>query len=149
MESYTIIWLVMAVVLGAIEATTATLTTVWMAIAALIVAVIAEIGASVYAQLLVFVTVSAVLVLLTRPLARKFVSKKAVPTNADRIISTKGVVVKEISFNNNSGQIKVLGQIWSAKSEDGQVIPEGTEIMVTRLEGVRAVVERAEEMQTV
>ncbi len=149
MEGYTIIWLVMAVVLGTIEATTATLTTVWMAIAALIVAVIAEIGASVSAQLLVFVIISAVLVLLTRPLAKKFVSKKAVHTNADRIISTKGVVIKEISFNNNSGQIKVLGQIWSAKSEDGQVIPEGTEIVVTRLEGVCAVVESAEEMQTV
>ena len=149
MEGYTMIWLVMAVVLGAIEATTATLTTVWMAIAALIVAVIAEIGASVSAQLLVFVTVSAVLVLLTRPLARKFVSKKAVPTNADRIISTKGVVTKEILFNDDPGQIKVLGQIWSAKSEDGQVIPKGTEIVVTRLEGVCAVVERAEEMQTV
>lgn len=148
MNNFAMFWLAIAVIFGVIEATTSTLTTIWMAIAAAFTAIIAAFGVPVAPQFLVFAIVSAVLVILTRPLARRVLSKNTVPTNADRIISAKGVVIERISSLNESGQIKVMGQIWSAKSETDDDIPEGTVVVVTGLEGVRAVVEKAEELQT-
>ena len=149
MSAYTVFWLVLTVVFGAVEASTANLTTIWMAVSALITAVVSAVSdISVTFQLLIFAIVAAILVLSTRPLAKKLISKK-VPTNADRIVDEKGVVIKTISSIENAGQIKVLGQIWSAKSAACEEIPEGETVVVKRLEGVFAVVEKVEELQKV
>lgn len=120
-----------------------------MAVAALsaaIISAVSDISATV--QLLIFAIISALLVLATRPLAKKFISKN-IPTNADRIIDQKGIVIKAISSIENSGQIKVLGQIWSAKSNSEEEISEGETIVIKGLEGVFAVVEKVEELQKV
>jgi membrane protein implicated in regulation of membrane protease activity len=148
-NSYTIFWLLFAVVLGVIEAATPTLTTIWLAIGALVVAVISALEVSFITQIFVFAVCSAVLVLLTRPLVKKFVARKIVATNADRIISLTGIVIEDISAINHTGLIKVMGQTWSAKSLDGEDIPQNTEVVVNHLEGVRAVVKRAGCLQEV
>ncbi len=146
MTVYTVCWIVIAVFLGVIEATTATLTTIWMAIAALITAGVSALGAPILAQLITFAVVSAALVIFTRPLAKKFLDGKIVPTNADRIISAKGVVVKEILPEEDMGQIKVKGQVWSARSYSKEPIAEGEDIVVLKIEGVCAIVEKAEKL---
>lgn len=140
MNNGVIFWLIVAVVLGMIEAATANLVTVWAAIAALAAAVCAAFGAGGYALFAVFVVVTAVLLILTRPLAKRIMLKKAVPTNADRIIGAEGIVTERIKPLENKGQIKVMGQVWSAKSADDKVIEVGTKVTVTALEGVKAVV---------
>ena len=140
MNNGVIFWLIVAVVLGMIEAATANLVTVWAAIAALAAAVCAAFGAGGYALFAVFVVVTAVLLILTRPLAKQIMLKKAVPTNADRIIGAEGIVTERIKPLENKGQIKVMGQVWSAKSADDKVIEVGTKVTVTALEGVKAVV---------
>ena len=40
-----------------------------------------------------------------------------------------------------TGQINVLGQVWTARSELGVVIPAGTQVKVRRIEGVKVFVE--------
>ncbi|MDE6123912.1 MAG: NfeD family protein, partial [Eubacterium sp.] len=42
------------------------------------------------------------------------------------------------------GQVKVDNQIWSARSEDGSQIAEGTKVNVLRIEGVKLIVSAAE-----
>ena len=128
MNNGVIFWLIVAVVLGMIEAATANLVTVWAAIAALAAAVCAAFGAGGYALFAVFVV------------AKQIMLKKAVPTNADRIIGAEGIVTERIEPLENKGQIKVMGQVWSAKSADDKVIEVGTKVTVTALEGVKAVV---------
>lgn len=147
MNSYTVFWLIIAVVLGVTEVSTINLTTIWFALAAFATAIFAAFGFEIMPQLLIFAVLSAVLVALTRPLAKRLMGKTIVPTNADRIISAKGIVIEEINSAENTGQIKVLGQIWSAKSEDGNNITVGSSVTVTSLEGVRAVVKCAEVLQ--
>ncbi|MDO4744233.1 MAG: NfeD family protein [Clostridia bacterium] len=149
MQEYAIFWIMLAVVFGIIEACTANLTTVWMAIAAMLVAVFAALGMGAAAQPIAFVAIAAVLVVLTRPLAKRVLGKKAVATNADRIISQKGIVTEKIDPIENSGRVKVMGQSWAAKSESGEAIAEGTEVTVKRLEGVSAVVEPVKVRQIV
>ena len=149
MTVYTICWLAAMVIFGVIEAATATLTTIWMAIAALLAAGISAFNVPILVQLLSFAVVSAVLVIFTRPLAKRFLDGKIVPTNADRIINAKGVVVKEILPEEGMGQIKVMGQVWSAKSNDKEPISQGEDIVVLGIEGVCAIVERSEKLQKV
>ena len=140
MNTWSVIWLIAAVVLGVVEVSTVNLITLWFAVSALVVAVIAAFGAGAGVQITVFIVVSAILVIATRPLARRFLNRRTVATNADRIISAKGVVVEEINSIKGSGQVKVMGQVWSAKSANGENIADGTAVTVVALEGVKVVV---------
>lgn len=139
-----IFWLVIAVVFGVIEAMTATLVTIWFAASALITALLAIFVNNTFVLFTVFVVLSAVLVAATRPVTKRFLNKKAVATNADRIILAKGTVLKRLDPIQNTGQVSVMGQVWSAKSADGEAIEVGTTVIVKALEGVRVVVEKAE-----
>ena len=138
------IWLIIAVVLGVIEASTSTLVTIWFALAALIVAGIAIFVENIWVLFAIFIIISAVLVVITRPLTKRFLNKKTVATNADRIILAKGIVTEKIDLIQNTGQVRVLGQIWSAKAVDGEPIEVDAIVMIKALEGVKVVVERAE-----
>lgn len=145
MNGNAIFWLALAVVLGAIEASTANLITVWFAVSALVVAILAALGISGSALPVIFVVLAAILVVATRPLTKSFLSKKAVATNADRIISATGTVIVDIDPVENAGQVKVMGQIWSAKTADGTPLETGTAVRIVALEGVRVVVEKISE----
>ncbi len=140
MNTLTVVWLIVAVVLGVVEASTVNLITLWFAVSALVAALIAAFGAGVGVQITVFIVVSAILVVATRPLAKRFLNRKIVATNADRIISAQGVVVEEINSVKGIGQVKVMGQVWSAKSANGDNIADGTDVKVVALEGVKVVV---------
>ncbi len=141
MNTQTIFWLSLAVVLGLIEASTSNLVTLWPAIAALLTAVFALLGISNLWLAIIFVVLSAILLICTRPLVKKFVTKNTVATNADRIIGAEGIVTCRIDPIENSGQVKIYGQIWSAKSRLNNPIEENTLVTVVALEGVKAVVE--------
>ncbi len=145
MNGYAIFWLALAIVLGVIEASTANLITVWFAVSALVVSIIAALGVNGVALPVIFVVLAAILVVATRPLTRRFLGKKAVATNADRIISATGTVIVDIDPVENAGQVKVMGQIWSAKTVDGAPLETGTAVRIVALEGVRVVVERINE----
>ena len=140
MTYWTIVWIATAVVLGIIETTTVNLITIWFAISALVTAVFSAFDMAVGAQITIFIILSAILVLSTRPLAKKFVAGKAVPTNADRVIAKDGIVIQKIDKIENSGQVKVMGQVWSAKTKNGETLEENTPVVVEDLEGVRVVV---------
>ncbi len=140
MSGTTIFWLLLTVVLIIIEAATPMLVCIWSAIGALAACVIAALGTPLWLQIVIFVAISVVLIILTRPLAKKYVTKKAIATNADRVIGAEGIVIQKIDSIENSGQIKVLGQVWSAKSENGEIVETGAHVTITALEGVKAIV---------
>ena len=133
-------WLIMTIVFIIIEAATPGLVCIWLAAGAAITFVFALFDLPLWLQIIVFIVSSIALIIVTRPLAKKYVYKKTVATNADRIIGAEGIVTHIIDPIDNQGQVKVMGQIWSAKSKDNIVLQEGTEITVTALEGVKAVV---------
>ena len=55
------------------------------------------------------------------------------------------MVVETIDNDVPSGQVKANGQIWTARSADGSIIPEGEHIKVCRIEGVKLIVETVKE----
>ncbi len=142
MNSLVIFWISLTIILSVIEAMTPTLICIWPAIGALLAWILALVDAPPWLQIVVFIVSSVILIILTRPLVKKFVSKKIIATNADRIIGAEGVVIQTIDPIENTGQIKAMGQVWSAKSTDNEIIQNGTHVTITSLEGVKAVVKQ-------
>ena len=77
---------------------------------------------------------------LVRPVARKHFSPPA-STNADRLLGAVAVVTQEIDNRSATGQVKVSGQIWTARSQGEDPIPVGTSVTVLRIEGVKLIVQ--------
>lgn len=138
MDKFTALWTLLAVVLAVVEASTAGLVCIWFCISAVVAALVSLITKSLLIQLVTFIVVSIVLLATTRDLVKKFIDSKKVPTNADAIIGCTGIVIIDIDPVENTGQIKVNGQVWSAKAE--KEISAGTNVKVTALSGVKAVV---------
>ena len=131
-------WLIAAVVFGIVELITAPLICVWFCGGALVAALVGYFTNSVWISTAIFVLVSALLLAFTRPLVKNKIAPKVQPTNADRIIGKEAVVILGIDPVENKGQIKVDGQVWSAKSD--RAIDEGERVTVSSIEGVKAVV---------
>ena len=101
---------------------------------------------SVQSQLVVFLIVSFVLLLFTRPLAIRFVNRETVKTNVDGLIGRKAKVIKKIDNNEPSGAAVIDGQEWTARSADEAVtIPVGTHVVIKEVRGVKLIVEPVSE----
>ena len=115
------------VILIGIEAATMALTTIWFAGGAVFAFFAAVLGFSIQTQLVVFLIVSFILLLFTRPLAMRFVNRETVKTNVDGLIGRRAKVITKIDNNEPSGATVVDGQEWTARSMDDAVtIPVGT-----------------------
>ena len=80
------------------------------------------------------------MLILTRPLVKKLKTNEIVSTNSDRNIGKTAVVISEINPESGVGQVRVGNEKWSAKTADGSIIKEGTNVKVTDIEGVKLVV---------
>ena len=133
-------WLIFAGIFFIIEMATVGFLIFWLGIGSLLAMVTSFITDNIFIQTLVFVITSGILILLTKPLADKFTNKKTVATNSYSFIGKKGVVLADIDSIKATGLVKVNGETWSAKSENGEIISKDTEIKVLSIDGVKLVV---------
>lgn len=141
MNNGVIFWIILAVVLGFVESMTVSMVSIWGAVAAVICAILASFGITYEIVAVCFVVITAILLLATRPLAKKLLNSKTVATNADRIIGSEARVIKKI-LSNASGQIDIRGQIWTAYEKDSNELEVGDRVRVVSIEGVKAIVEK-------
>ena len=139
-----IVWAVATVVFVIVELVTYGLASIWFALGSLAALIAAALGGPPWLQIVLFAVVSVVTLLLTRPLAKKYVNNKKQPTNADRYIGAEALVTEEINKVLGTGAVSVDGRIWSARTADDSVLPEGTRVVVKEIRGVRLIVEAAE-----
>ena len=97
---------------------------------------------SVIIQIATFVISSSVLLFFTKPLAKKLAKNDNAVTNSFSLINKKGFVTIDINPLDGSGQVKVNGEVWSAKSDNNFTIPKGSQIKVLKIDGVKLVVEQ-------
>lgn len=136
----TVIWIVLLIVFLILEAATVQLVSVWFAVGAL-AALFANLGGlNVIGQIVLFLVLSAVCLIATRPLVKKLTAAKIQKTNADRCIGAEAVVTEDINNLESTGQVKAIGNIWTARSADDSVIEKGTVVIVERMEGVKLIV---------
>ena len=144
-----VFWLIAAGVFFIIEMATIGFLVFWLGIGALLAMVTSFITDNIFIQALVFVITSTLLLIFTRPLVNKFIKiPKEIKTNAYSIIGKKGIVISKINNIEGTGQIKMDGEIWSAKSATDEDIPENTEVEIVEIDGVKAVVKEASSKAT-
>ena len=134
------VWLILLVVLVAGEAITVGLTFIWFAVGAMGGLLVAVLGGAVWLQIVVFLLLSALTLILVRPAAAKLLTPGILPTNADRVLSQIALVTEEIDNIAETGQVKLFGQTWTARSEKGEVIPAQSRVRILRIEGVKVFV---------
>ncbi|MBQ3149751.1 MAG: NfeD family protein [Clostridia bacterium] len=138
--SMSLFWIVLTVILVVAEVLTAQMITTWFAIGAFVALIVSVFSTPFWLQAVIFVFVSLVSLILTRPLVKKHIDAKKVPTNADRVIGMVGIVTEAIDNNNAVGQVKTDGAVWSARSVDGSIINVGNKVRIIRIEGVKLIV---------
>ena len=138
MSAY-MIWLIMAGFFLILEIATEGFLVFWFAVGALVAMGTSFLTENIAIQISVFVITTLVLILSTRKLTEK-IKPKEVPSNVYTILGKKAIVTVEINSIKGQGQVKIGGDIWSAKTEDDSIIPVNTEVEILKIDGVKAVV---------
>lgn len=137
---YVWVWLGALILFVVVEAMTIGLMSIWFAFGALAALIGTLLGAGLWLQLVLFIGVTALTVLFTRPLAKKCLAPKYKRTNADRVIDMIGIVTERIDNIAGTGSVHVGGREWMARSENGEIIDEGKRVNAVRIEGVKLIV---------
>lgn len=144
MDTLLIVWIVLAIVFAVIEAMTAQIVTIWFAVGTIGAIVANVLNASEFVQLVVFVAVSILTLIIARPYMKRFTKTNVQPTNADMCIGEKAIVTEEINNILSTGQAKIRGNVWTARSVDSSIIEKDSYVIVTAIEGVKLIVKREE-----
>ena len=134
-------WAALIVVFLIVEGLTAGLASIWFALGSVAALVSAFLGAPIWLQITLFVIVSALTLIFTRPLARKYVNKRIEPTNADRLIGASATVTERIDNIAAKGYVKAGGRLWPARSKSGEPIEKDTITVVRSIDGIKLIVE--------
>ena len=87
-----------------------------------------------------FALVTALVLIVTRPLVKRIMHfKKQIPMR-DRYIGKEGLVTETINNVEGTGRVTVLGSDWTARSSDDKQIAEGTPVLAERIEGLSLIV---------
>lgn len=143
--SMLIIWLILIVAFAVIELVTIQLTAIWLAIGAIAGMAACSFGVPVPIQVLTAAFVSLILLIITRPLVKRFLNVKHERTNADRLIGKTAVVTERICNLKLQGAVKVSGVTWTARSDDGSEIEEGEKVTIQKIEGSKLIVSKYSE----
>lgn len=135
-------WLIISGVCLILEIMTTGFLIFWFAIGALFAMIFSFFVDSIILQTTIFLICSTILLFATKPFVAKFQKNTPNYKNISSIEGDIGKVTKEINPIEGTGQIKISGEIWSAKSVDGSIISEGENVKVEKLEGVKAIVKK-------
>ena len=138
------LWLVLLVVFAGVEGLTAGLISIWFCAGSLAALFAAMAHTSIWVQMGVFAAVSFLAMAVIRPIAKKHWQPTIQKTNVDSILGREGLVMEAIDNIRGTGQVKIGGIIWTARSTTGQPIPADSLVTVDRVEGVKVMVSPAE-----
>ena len=121
------------------------LVSVWFAVGALIAAIVGQFGGGLWWQIGTFFVVSAALLAVLWRFVKGFLNPKVTKTNVESVIGSEGYITQAVDNLNATGQVKLGGMYWTARSSDGKPIAEGTLVRVDRIEGVKVFVTEVKE----
>lgn len=139
-ETMQYIWLAIILLTVIIETITVQMVSIWFVLgsgAALITSLFTD---SISVQIFVFVLVTVISLVATRPFVKKVINFKKEDTNSGRFIGKDALVIEDINNEIGVGQVNVCGSIWTAKTIDGSVIKKGETVIVDSIKGVKLVV---------
>lgn len=133
-------WLICIVAFAVIEAATLSLNSIWFSAGSLLAMIFSVFTSSLVLQFAVFLVGTIVMLFALKPLVQKLATPDTQATNFDRVLGQIAIVTEKITYD--TGRIKVLGQSWSAQSNNSSEILEGEKVIVKKVVGVKAIVEK-------
>lgn len=134
-----VLWIVLLLFTIVLEFVTFDLVTIWFSIGAVGSLIAAALGASLLVQTIVFLSISIVLLLITRPIAKKFMKREIIKTNADKIVGLQAIVTRDV-FPNEIGEVKVDNALWRAVGQDKETYLVGEMVNINGISGTKAVI---------
>ena len=133
------VWVAVTIICVVIESLTLSLTTIWFGISSFLLVFLAFTPIPFGAQLFIFVALSLVLLIFTRPVVKKKLNKKQIATNYERIIGQIAVVTKKITAL-DKGSVKINGMEWTAAVKEDITLEKGSKCIIEEIAGVTAYV---------
>ncbi|MBP5407943.1 MAG: NfeD family protein [Bacilli bacterium] len=141
-----IVWAAFIVVSAIIELQTADLVTIWFTIGAIGALICALCKGPIWLQIVIFLAISIIAIILTRPIAKKMQQKEIIRTNSDKVIGRIAVVTKAIS-DEEIGEVKIEGREWRAINNEGLSFEVGEKVIVDAISGAKLIVSKIQEEQ--
>ncbi len=141
MDSYTILWIILAAGFVAIEVATVAFIALYFALGSVAAAIVAWQDGGLAWQLTAFGVCGIVLMLLTRPVLKRSLESPDVPMNVDRMVGKGGIVTIAIDNELNTGQIRVGTEYWTARTPEdspGMRIAVDERVTIVAVQGVTA-----------
>lgn len=139
MEFY---WFIAIFVFLIIESLTLNLVTIWFAFGSLCAFISVYFTDNLIIQLIVFIIMTSLSLIITRPLVNKYIKKNIEKTNIDKVMDKVGIALTDIEPLKN-GRVKVDGKNWMASSE--KKIKKDEKIEVLKIEGAKVIVRKKED----
>ncbi len=135
------LWLIFSGLFFILEIFTVGFLVFWFAIGALIAMIASFFIESIVAQTTIFVISSTILLFATRRFVNRFAKpENTEKTNAFSIEGKTGKVIQDIDPVEGLGQVKINGEVWSAKSLNNTRIMQNTEVIIEKIDGVKVIV---------
>ena len=142
MEEYMIvIWFVVIILAAVIEMNTMDLSSIWFSAGALFAFVFSLLDANWIAQLVIFFVVSITLLILVRPVVKRYLKTNVISTNSDRLVGKVAVCTKEIRHGER-GEVKIDGKFWLSVTSGEEDINVDEKVEVLAIEGVKLIVDK-------
>ena len=139
------VWLGVIAVTAIIEFITCDLTSIWFTCGAVIPFIISAFDAISWEwQLLIFVVVSALLIVFVRKIARKLLLKNSnFKSNVEGLVGKQVIMLSRADFE-TVGSVKIGDVVWSAVALDGQSVEENDVVEVVGVDGNKLKVKKVE-----
>lgn len=134
-------WLTLFVVALIIEVVTADMISIWFALASIPSFIIALLEGHIVWQIVSFIFFTAVLLLLTRPVVKKYLKTNEIKTNVDAMVGMTVTVIKDIRPD-EVGRVIVRSIDWAAMSKETILVGEHARVL--DVDGNKLIVEKIE-----
>ena len=136
------LWIIAALVFGALEIKLSGFVTLWFAVGAAAAALAGALGLGINGQLLLFTLVSVALFVSSRTIFKEAFMRSASPlkTGVEAMLGQEAVVTEAIT-DPHGGTVRINGELWTARSLAGPVA-EGERVTVEQVDGLKLWVRR-------
>ncbi len=142
MEEYMIvIWFVVIILAAVIEMNTMDLSSIWFSAGALFAFIFSLLDAGWIVQVIIFLVVSVSLLILVRPVVKKYLKTNVISTNSDRLVGKVAICTKEIK-QGERGEVKIDGKFWLAVTSGEEDVDVDEKVEVLAIEGVKLIVDK-------
>lgn len=146
MDKEVLVWCGLMLLFLVVEIATVGLTSIWLVGGSLAALIVSAAGAQIEWQIAAFILVSFILLVFTRPFARKYINSRHVKTNYEELIGEVVKVTETVDNLAQTGTAFAQGKEWTARAEDdSRRLEAGSLARVVAVSGVKLILKEYEE----